>query len=190
MSLDADKLLQESSVTPLPPGQPQDTVNGPSEPSGNRCLQTISPPDVAPGNENGLAVPARKSRPVSMNARIPVSEEKQVVDQDGDLNPVVIRSQKTSQSRPNSSALETLGIEKLANGSLELPAPLSPSPSKRNSDYGSLSTSESMDYGSSLSADLSLNRETGSLSIKVMPRLVPQAWTGELQAVRLLRFGF
>lgn len=166
VSLDADKLLQESSVTPLPPGQPQDTVNGPSEPSGNRCLQTISPPDVAPGNENGLAVPARKSRPVSMNARIPVSEEKQVVDQGGDLNPVVIRSQKTSQSRPNSSALETLGIEKLANGSLELPAPLSPSPSKRNSDYGSLSTSESMDYGSSLSADLSLNRETGSLSIK------------------------
>ncbi|KAM5213780.1 serine/threonine-protein kinase 10 isoform 2-T2 [Hipposideros larvatus] len=162
-SLDADKLPKESSVTPPPPGQPQDSVNGPSEPSGNRCLQTTSPPDVAPENKNGLAVPAplRKARPVSMGPRIQVSEEKQVADQDGDISPVAIRSQKTSQSRPNSSALEVL-----ANGSLELPAPASPRPSKRDSDCGSLSTSESMDYSSSLSADLSLNRETGSLSIK------------------------
>ncbi|KAM7140216.1 serine/threonine-protein kinase 10 [Molossus nigricans] len=168
VSLDADKLPKEPSLTPAPPSPPQDSDNGPSQPSVDRSLQTTNPPDVAPENKNGLAVsvPLRKSRPVSMGARIQVSEEKQATDQGGDLGPAASRSQKTSQSRPNSSALETLGIEKLANGSLELPAPASPRPSKRDSDCGSLSTSESMDYSTSLSADLSLNRETGSLSIK------------------------
>nr|XP_030685783.1 serine/threonine-protein kinase 10 isoform X1 [Globicephala melas] len=168
LSLDADKLLKESSFTPLPPSQPQDIVNGPSQPSGDTSLQATSPPDVAPGNENDLAapVPLRKSRPVSMDARIQVSEEKQATDQGGDLSPAASRSQKASQSRPNSSALETLGGEKLANGSLELPAQVALGPSKRDSDCASVSTSESTDYGASLSADLSLNRETGSLSIK------------------------
>ncbi|XP_046521693.1 serine/threonine-protein kinase 10 [Equus quagga] len=166
LSLNADNLLKESSLTPLPPSQPQDSVDGPSQPSGDGSLQTTSPPEVAPGNENGLAVPVplRKSRPVSMDARIQVSEEKQAVDQGGDRSPAAIRPQKASQSRPNSSALETLVDSKLANGSLELPA--QPGPSKRDSDCGSLSTSESVDYSTSLSADLSLNRESGSLSIK------------------------
>uniref|UniRef100_G1P6R8 non-specific serine/threonine protein kinase n=1 Tax=Myotis lucifugus TaxID=59463 RepID=G1P6R8_MYOLU len=166
VSLDANKPLQEPPVTPVPPSQPQDRENGPSLPSGDSSLQTTKPPDVAAGNENGLAVPVplRKSRPVSMGASIQVPEEKQGADQAGDLSPTANRPRKTSQSRPVSSALETLGSEKLANGSLELPAPASPS--KRDSDCGSLSTSESMDYSTSLSADLSLNRETGSLSIK------------------------
>ncbi|XP_070089998.1 serine/threonine-protein kinase 10 isoform X2 [Equus przewalskii] len=166
LSLNADNLLKESSLTPLPPSQPQDSVDGPSQPSGDGSLQTTSPPEVAPGNENGLAVPVllRKSRPVSMDARIQVSEEKQAVDQGGDRSLAAIRPQKASQSRPNSSALETLVDSKLANGSLELPA--QPGPSKRDSDCGSLSTSESVDYSTSLSADLSLNRESGSLSIK------------------------
>uniref|UniRef100_A0A8C0KDN8 non-specific serine/threonine protein kinase n=1 Tax=Canis lupus dingo TaxID=286419 RepID=A0A8C0KDN8_CANLU len=140
-SPDATSPVKESSLTPLPPSQPQDNVNGPSQPSGDRSLQTTNPPDVAPGNENGLAVPApfRKSRPLSMDARIQVSEEKQVADRDGDLSPA-------------------------ANSSLPTQAALGPS--KRDSDCGSLSTSESLDYSTSLSADLSLNRETGSLSIK------------------------
>ncbi|XP_016066735.1 PREDICTED: serine/threonine-protein kinase 10, partial [Miniopterus natalensis] len=168
VSLDADKLLKEPSVTAVPPSPPQDSEDEPSQPSGERSLQTTGPPGVAPGGENGLAVPVplRKSRPVSMGARIQVSEEKQAADQAGDLSPAAKRSQKTSQSRPISSALETLGGEKLANGSLELPAPASPRPSKRDSDCVSLSTSESMDYSTSLSADLSLNRETGSLSLQ------------------------
>ncbi|KAL2778520.1 serine/threonine-protein kinase 10 [Daubentonia madagascariensis] len=169
LGLNADKLLEKSSSTPLPPSQPQDNVNGPSsQPSGDGSLQTTCPPDVAPGNENGLAVPVplRRSRPVSMDARIQGAEEKQVADQGGDLGPAPNRSQKASQSRPNSSALETLGSEQLANGSLELPTQAAPGPAKRDSDCGSLSTSESVDYGTSLSADLSLNRESGSLSIK------------------------
>ncbi|EHB06789.1 Serine/threonine-protein kinase 10, partial [Heterocephalus glaber] len=167
LSLNANKLPQEPS-TPLLPSQPQDSVNGTcSQLSGDRSLQSTGPQDGAPASENGLAmpVPLRKSRPVSMDARIQVTEEKQVTDQAEALSPAA-RSQKTSQSRPNSSALETLGSEKLVNGSLELPTQAVPGPSKRASDSGSLSTSESMDYGSSLSADLSLNRESGSLSLK------------------------
>ncbi|KAG3265265.1 serine/threonine-protein kinase 10 [Ictidomys tridecemlineatus] len=169
LSLGADKPPQEPSSAPLPTSQPQDSGNGPcSQPSADGSLQTPSPPDGAPANENGLAmpVPLRKSRPVSMDARIQVAEEKQAKDQAGDLSPAASRSQKASQSRPNSSALETLGGEKLVNGSLELPAQAAPGPANRASDSSSLSTSESMDYSTSLSTDLSLNRETGSLSLK------------------------
>nr|XP_051699570.1 serine/threonine-protein kinase 10 isoform X1 [Oryctolagus cuniculus] len=167
LSLNADKLLPASSSTPRPPGQPQDSVNGPcNQPSGDKALQVTGPPEGSPAGDKGLAAPVslRKSRPVSMDARIQVAEEKRVTDQGGDLGPAASRSQKAGQSRPNSSALETLGGEKLANGSLEPPAQAVPS--RRDSDSGSLSTSDSMDYGSSLSADLALNKETGSLSIK------------------------
>ena len=119
-------------------------------------------------------MPLRKFRPVSMGARIQVSEEKQAADQGGDLSPAASRSQKASQSRPNSSALETLRSE-LTNGSLELPAPGAQSLSKRDSDCGSVSTSGSTDFGTSLSADLSVNKESGSLSIKVTAPLALRA---------------
>uniref|UniRef100_A0A8C6RNK8 non-specific serine/threonine protein kinase n=1 Tax=Nannospalax galili TaxID=1026970 RepID=A0A8C6RNK8_NANGA len=164
-SHNADK----DSQAPMPPSQPQEPVNGPcSQPSEDKSLQTTSLAIGASSNENGLKVPAplRKSRPVSMDARIHLAEEKQVTDQAGDLSPAASRSQKASQSRPNSSALETLGGEKLANGGLELPSLVAPSHSKRASDCGSLSTSESTDYSTSLSTDLSLNKESGSLSLK------------------------
>lgn len=180
LSLDADKLLKESPFTTPPPSQPQDGVNGPSESAGDGALPT-SPPDVAPGNKNGPAVPVplRKFRPVSMGARIQVSEEQPAADQSGDLSPAASRSQKASQSRPNSSALETLGGE-LTNGSLELPAPGARSLAKRDSDCGSISTSGSTDFGTSLSADLSVNKESGCLSIKVTTSLVHGLGAGVL----------
>ncbi|KAM5299135.1 serine/threonine-protein kinase 10 [Ctenodactylus gundi] len=169
LSLNADKLLQESSTPPLPPSQPQDSIKvSSSPPSVDGPLQATNSPDGAPASENGLEVPVplRKSRPVSMDAAIQVAKEKEVIDKAGDLSPAANRTQKVSHSRPSSSALETLGGEKLINGSLELPLQTTSDPSRRASDCGSLSTSESTDYGSSLSADLSLNRESGSLSLK------------------------
>lgn len=167
-SLDSNKLLQDSS-TPLPPSQPQEPVSGScSQPSGDGPLQTTSPADGLSKNDNDLKVPVplRKSRPLSMDARIQMDEEKQIPDQDENPSPAASKSQKANQSRPNSSALETLGGEALTNGGLELPSSVTPSHSKRASDCSNLSTSESMDYGTSLSADLSLNKETGSLSLK------------------------
>uniref|UniRef100_A0A250YLT1 non-specific serine/threonine protein kinase n=1 Tax=Castor canadensis TaxID=51338 RepID=A0A250YLT1_CASCN len=152
-----------------PPSQPQDSANGPcSQPSRDRSLHATSPPDTVSSSDNDLAVPVtlRKPRPVSMEARIQAAEEKQGAGQARDLSPAAARSQKAGQSRPNSSALETLGGEKMANGGLELLVPAASDPSKRASDCGSISTSDSMDYSPSLSADLSLNRETGSLSLK------------------------
>lgn len=167
-SLSSDKLLQDSS-TALPPGQPQEPVNGPcSQPSGDGPLQTTSPTDGVSKNDNNLKVPVplRKSRPLSMDARIQVDEEKQITDQTENPSPGASKSQKANQSRPNSSALETLGGETVSNGGLDLPGSVTPSHSKRASDCSNLSTSESTDYGTSLSADLSLNKETGSLSLK------------------------
>ncbi|XP_012884065.1 PREDICTED: serine/threonine-protein kinase 10 [Dipodomys ordii] len=158
----AHQLLQEPAV-PRPSSQAQDGVSGAhNQPSGDGCPQASSPPNVAPANDNGLPVPVplRKPRPVSMDARIQVAEEKQMPE---DQSPAATRSQKAnhdrpSPSRPSSSALESLCGGKLANGSLELPAPTGPGPSQPASD--------SVDYSASLSADLSLNRETGSLSLK------------------------
>ncbi|GAB1295915.1 Serine/threonine-protein kinase 10 [Apodemus speciosus] len=167
-SLNSGKLLQDSS-TRVPPGQPQEPVNGPcSQSSGDGSLQTTSPTDGVSKNDNNLKepVPLRKSRPLSMDARIQVDEEKQITDQPENPSPGASKSQKANQSRPNSSALETLGGEIVSNGSLDLPGSVTPSHSKRASDCSNLSTSESTDYGSSLSADLSLNKETGSLSLK------------------------
>ena len=104
------------------------------------------------------------------------------------LSPVASRPQKASQSRPNSSALETLRGE-LTNGSLELPTPGAQSFSKRDSDCGSVSTSGSTDFGTSLSADLSVNKESGSLSIKVTAPLGHGLGAGVLQKLLLLNVG-
>ncbi|NXK75961.1 STK10 kinase, partial [Amazona guildingii] len=77
------------------------------------------------------------------------------------------KERKSIVERPESSHLENLMEEKLANGSLDSPAPFPGSRSKGDSDSGSTSASESMDLTISLSADLSLNRESGSISLKV-----------------------
>lgn len=164
-----------------------------SQPSGDGPLQTVSPADVVPKNDNDLKVPVplRKSRPLSMDARIHVAEEKQVTGQAEDPSPAASKSQKANQSRPNSSALETLGGEKLANGGPGLPSSVTPSHVKRASDCSTVSTSESMDYSTSLSADLSLNKETGSLSLKVNSPLTLGARAGMLATrCAMLRFQF
>ncbi|KFV54640.1 Serine/threonine-protein kinase 10, partial [Tyto alba] len=75
------------------------------------------------------------------------------------------KERKSIGERPESSHLENFMEEKLANGSLEPPAPFPSSRSKGDSDSGSTSASESMDL--TMSADLSLNRESGSISLKV-----------------------
>uniref|UniRef100_A0A8C6JH83 non-specific serine/threonine protein kinase n=2 Tax=Melopsittacus undulatus TaxID=13146 RepID=A0A8C6JH83_MELUD len=76
------------------------------------------------------------------------------------------KERKSIVERPESSHLETLMEEKLANGNLDSSAPFPGSRSKGDSDSGSTSASESMDLTISLSADLSLNRESGSISLK------------------------
>uniref|UniRef100_A0A663MP25 non-specific serine/threonine protein kinase n=1 Tax=Athene cunicularia TaxID=194338 RepID=A0A663MP25_ATHCN len=76
------------------------------------------------------------------------------------------KERKSIGERPESSHLENFMEEKLANGSLDPPAPFPGSRSKGDSDSGSTSASESMDLTISLSADLSLNRESGSISLK------------------------
>ncbi|XP_063205270.1 serine/threonine-protein kinase 10 isoform X1 [Chroicocephalus ridibundus] len=76
------------------------------------------------------------------------------------------KERKSIVERPESSHLENFTEEKLANGSFDPPAPFPGNRSKGDSDSGSTSASESMDLTTSLSADLSLNRESGSISLK------------------------
>uniref|UniRef100_A0A8C0H861 non-specific serine/threonine protein kinase n=1 Tax=Chelonoidis abingdonii TaxID=106734 RepID=A0A8C0H861_CHEAB len=78
----------------------------------------------------------------------------------------VNKERKSIGNWPESSHLENAAGEKLANGNLDSPIQFASSRSKRDSDSGSTSASESMDLTTSLSADLSLNRESGSLSLK------------------------
>lgn len=87
---------------------------------------------------------------------------------EGDKQPGPGRKERKSiVEHPESSHLENFTEEKLANGSLDPPAPFPGNHSKGDSDSGSTSASESMDLTISLSADLSLNRESGSISLKV-----------------------
>lgn len=87
---------------------------------------------------------------------------------EGDKQPGPGRKERKSiVEHPESSHLENFTEEKLANGSLDPPAPFPGNRSKGDSDSGSTSASESMDLTISLSADLSLNRESGSISLKV-----------------------
>ncbi|KAM8798977.1 serine/threonine-protein kinase 10 [Eudromia elegans] len=76
------------------------------------------------------------------------------------------KEHKSIGDRPESSHLENFTEDKPANGSLDSSVPFSSNRCKRDSDSGSTSASESMDLTISLSADLSLNRESGSLSLK------------------------
>ncbi|XP_029854036.1 serine/threonine-protein kinase 10 isoform X1 [Aquila chrysaetos chrysaetos] len=86
---------------------------------------------------------------------------------EGDKQPGPGRKERKSiGEHPESSHLENFTEEKLANGSLDPPAPFPGNRSKGDSDSGSTSASESMDLTISLSADLSLNRESGSISLK------------------------
>ncbi|NWR04499.1 STK10 kinase, partial [Paradoxornis webbianus] len=88
---------------------------------------------------------------------------------EGNKEPRLGREERRSMvERPESVLLENFGEEKLANGGLV--EPLGPFPGSRpkgDSDSGSTSASESMDLTISLSADLALNRESGSISLKV-----------------------
>ncbi|XP_075065726.1 serine/threonine-protein kinase 10 [Mixophyes fleayi] len=67
--------------------------------------------------------------------------------------------------RPKSSQYERLAAELISNGSFDSPSRFS-SQSKRDSDSGSNSASGSVDLSVNLSGDLSINKETGSLSVR------------------------
>ncbi|XP_052672607.1 serine/threonine-protein kinase 10 isoform X1 [Harpia harpyja] len=108
------------------------------------------------------ATPAIQGKPdiISQPGRLGNSTE-------GDKQPGPGRKERKSiGEHPESSHLENFTEEKLANGSLDPPAPFPGNRSKGDSDSGSTSASESMDLTISLSADLSLNRESGSISLK------------------------
>uniref|UniRef100_A0A8C3SG92 non-specific serine/threonine protein kinase n=1 Tax=Chelydra serpentina TaxID=8475 RepID=A0A8C3SG92_CHESE len=109
-------------------------------------------------NHLGLRLPLRKS--CCLVKSIQVGQEVR----GGDRIPHA--SRVNIGNWPESSYLENAAGEKLANGNLDSPIQFASSRSNRDSDSGSTSASESMDLTNSLSADLSLNRESGSLSLK------------------------
>ncbi|XP_074068518.1 serine/threonine-protein kinase 10 [Macrotis lagotis] len=179
LSFDGEKLPELS--TPVPT-EPKSSLDKPSDKvldgeiatiqvdDGN-SIQTTSNSDL-PGNEDSKAVPIAPGKyrfsapPGFLDAKVSTTEKPFSNHQSNDLDISANKSNKGSRSRPTSSILENLVGEKIANGSLEPPAQIPLGKSKRDSDCGSLSASESMDYSVSLSTDLSLNRETGSLSLK------------------------
>ncbi|XP_054984213.1 serine/threonine-protein kinase 10 [Sorex araneus] len=165
----------DTSLKELPPSQPQSSVNGPSSAPADGAAP------AAAKHENGPVAPAplRKARPVSVGARIQDSEEPKA-------GLVAGTSQHPGQSRPSSSALESLALpsqlsdpvstpqhpgqsrpSSSALESLALPSQLSDPASRRDSACSTVSTSESTEcISSSLSAELAINKETGSLSLK------------------------
>ncbi|KAG6941068.1 serine/threonine kinase 10, partial [Chelydra serpentina] len=121
------------------------------------------------GTEYGRTVPSTQEEPITnpqsglLDDKVnPVEERSR---QSKHLEPVN-KERKSIGNWPESSYLENAAGEKLANGNLDSPIQFASSRSNRDSDSGSTSASESMDLTNSLSADLSLNRESGSLSLK------------------------
>ncbi|XP_053320680.1 serine/threonine-protein kinase 10 [Spea bombifrons] len=68
--------------------------------------------------------------------------------------------------RPKSSFSDRLSVELVPNGSFDATGRSFSTRSKRDSDSGSNSASDSMDLTMNLSADFSINKETGSLSVR------------------------
>ncbi|NWZ01643.1 STK10 kinase, partial [Loxia curvirostra] len=160
MSSDSDKL--ESSHSTKPSSASSATQDKPDiilQP-GHLGNSTEGSKEPRPGREERKSTEERKS--LGEKKSIGEGRNKEERKSLGERKSVVER--KSMLERPESVFLENFSEEKLANGSLE---PLGPLPhSKRDSDSGSTSASESMDLTISLSADLSLNRESGSISLK------------------------
>uniref|UniRef100_A0A8D0GDR2 non-specific serine/threonine protein kinase n=1 Tax=Sphenodon punctatus TaxID=8508 RepID=A0A8D0GDR2_SPHPU len=151
-----------------------ETVNGQSDQlsdeglSNETSAKTSSSSDV-PGSKGDQA--GTKEKPHA-DPQLEALAEQTKPAEETNLSPqtketeVESKGHESTGSRPGSSLLETPTGEKLANGSLDSPTELVSGRSKRDSDSGSTSASESTDLSNSLSADLSLNRDSGSLSLK------------------------
>ncbi|XP_044520387.1 serine/threonine-protein kinase 10 [Gracilinanus agilis] len=184
LSFDGEKPPELSTPDPLMPTGSLEKPNGKLsegeittiKEDGGSSIQTTGS-SVLPGNEHDRVESADPGKyrfsapPGFLDAKVSTMEEKPFFNhQSNGLDVATNTNNKGSRSRPTSSILENLVGEKIANGTLEPPVQIPLRKFKRDSDCGSLSASESMDYSVSLSADLSLNRETGSLSLKE-PRL-------------------
>ncbi|NWR74533.1 STK10 kinase, partial [Centropus unirufus] len=136
-----------------------DKVSGEGVSSGSHKLE----------NNQSTATPASTATLATQGKPDIILQPEQLGNsKEGDKQPrPVSKEWKSIGERPESSHLENFMEEKLANGSLDPPAPFTSTRSKGDSDSGSTSASESMDLTISLSADLSLNRESGSISLKV-----------------------
>ncbi|KAM6055526.1 serine/threonine-protein kinase 10 [Theristicus caerulescens] len=131
------------------------------KPESNHSTKRLAS-SASSGPEDGRATSGTQGKPdiISRPGRLGSSTE-------GDKQPGPgSKERKSIGERPESSHLENLTEEKLANGSVDPPVLFPSSRSKADSDSGSTSASESMDLTISLSADLSLNRESGSISLK------------------------
>uniref|UniRef100_F7G2G0 non-specific serine/threonine protein kinase n=1 Tax=Monodelphis domestica TaxID=13616 RepID=F7G2G0_MONDO len=187
LSFDGEKPPESSTADRVMPTEPKGNLNKPSDKisdgeitaikeEGVSSIQTIGSSEL-PGNERNRVESADPGKyrfsapPGFLDAKVSTIEEKPFSNhQSNGLDIATNTNNKGSRSRPSSSILENLVGEKIANGTLEPPVQIPLCKFKRDSDCGSLSASESMDYNVSLSTDLSLNRETGSLSLKE-PRL-------------------
>uniref|UniRef100_A0A8C8RXL0 non-specific serine/threonine protein kinase n=1 Tax=Pelusios castaneus TaxID=367368 RepID=A0A8C8RXL0_9SAUR len=132
--------------------------------SGENSMKTTS------SSENGINVDSSTQETPVTNPQSSLSDDKVNPMEEGSrqskhLGPAK-EARKSLGNSPESSQLENAVGEKLANGNLDSPTRFASRRSKGDSDSGNTSASESMDLTISLSADLSLNRESGSLSLK------------------------
>nr|XP_008177758.1 serine/threonine-protein kinase 10 isoform X2 [Chrysemys picta bellii] len=169
------------SPSPLEMNGPKLSVE-PAMKSVDRQRNRLS--DEGIGSENSMKTTSSSESSGTEYSRTAASTQEEPITNpqsgllDDQVNPMEERSRQSKHLEPGnkerksignwpeSSHLENAAGEKLANGNLDSPIQFASSRSKRDSDSGSTSASESMDLTISLSTDLSLNRESGSLSLK------------------------
>ncbi|XP_028905800.1 serine/threonine-protein kinase 10 isoform X1 [Ornithorhynchus anatinus] len=180
LSFEEEKPTEPACPLPAMPDRPQDPTDSPKDKlsdgggSISKARNDSSPQSTGNSALSGIQDVPRpqglgenSSPPALLDAKAQSAQEGNVSNPPGkNGDPTPSQVPQKSRSRPHSSLFESLVGEKIPNGSLECPSQSAVSKSKRNSDSGSLNISESLDYNVSLSADLSLNRETGSLSLK------------------------
>nr|XP_056707176.1 serine/threonine-protein kinase 10 [Euleptes europaea] len=183
LSLEGEKSLENHSLSlvangpELPLEQVKEAING----QGNQISiggvgdenseKNINGSDLS-GVEDGKDLPQSQEKPAA-DFQLHLLEEKVEPAENRDHFDHLIKDSEPASkgdsdggSQPESSLLEIPTEEKLANGCLNLSSQFENGSSKRESDSGSTSASDSIDLSNSLSADLSLNRGSGSLSLK------------------------
>uniref|UniRef100_H3APZ9 non-specific serine/threonine protein kinase n=1 Tax=Latimeria chalumnae TaxID=7897 RepID=H3APZ9_LATCH len=117
-------------------------------------------------SENGKLTLNQEKKLNSSDTSKDLKDSANLGAQENGLAQVITEATDINRS-PKKDSSEQVQGGSTANGTVDSPTQLANRNSKRYSDCGNSSVSDSMDFSISLSADLAINKETGSISLRV-----------------------
>ncbi|XP_005992559.1 serine/threonine-protein kinase 10 [Latimeria chalumnae] len=116
-------------------------------------------------SENGKLTLNQEKKLNSSDTSKDLKDSANLGAQENGLAQVITEATDINRS-PKKDSSEQVQGGSTANGTVDSPTQLANRNSKRYSDCGNSSVSDSMDFSISLSADLAINKETGSISLR------------------------